>query len=150
MLCCNKFEGSIPRELEDFSSPSELQFNQKLALVTSTGIDDNCLRTLTNSGIHSFSHCSVNSFTMENAIFGLWVPSRSICWGGAGSVKDVSFYNFWVSNVAIPVVIDQFYCDKNRCRNQTRAVGISDVAYNQIIGTYSLNDGAKRRPPKKA
>ncbi|GMH02249.1 hypothetical protein Nepgr_004088 [Nepenthes gracilis] len=37
MLCCSKFEGSIPRELEDFSSPKELQFDPKLAPVVSSG-----------------------------------------------------------------------------------------------------------------
>ncbi|GMH14160.1 hypothetical protein Nepgr_016001 [Nepenthes gracilis] len=38
MLCCNKFEGNISRELEDFSLPSELQFDPKLAPVASSGI----------------------------------------------------------------------------------------------------------------
>ncbi|GMH14928.1 hypothetical protein Nepgr_016769 [Nepenthes gracilis] len=58
MLCCNKFEGSISRELEYFSLPSELQFNPKLAPVVSTGIDG--LTTVTGnisglkSGLHGF------------------------------------------------------------------------------------------------
>lgn len=36
-------------------------------------------------------------------------------------------------------MIDQFYCDQSLCmNNQTKAVEISGVKYNQIIGTYSV------------
>lgn len=34
-------------------------------------------------------------------------------------------------------MIDQYYCDKHVCKNQTGAVAISNVKFNQIIGTYS-------------
>lgn len=34
-------------------------------------------------------------------------------------------------------MIDQYYCDKRVCKNQTGAVAISNVKFNQIIGTYS-------------
>lgn len=57
--------------------------------------------------------------------------------GGLGSVKGVSFSNLQVSNVKIPIVIDQFYCDKTVCRNQTSAVAISGVSYQEIRGTYA-------------
>lgn len=56
-----------------------------------------------------------------------------------GSVKNVSFTNVQVSDVNVPIMIDQFYCDndKSLCRNKTSAVQISGVKYNQITGTYS-------------
>jgi galacturan 1,4-alpha-galacturonidase len=54
-----------------------------------------------------------------------------------GSVKNVSFTNVQVSDVKVPIMIDQFYCDESLCRNKTRAVQISGVKYNQITGTYS-------------
>lgn len=57
--------------------------------------------------------------------------------GGMGSVKNVSFTNVQVSDVKVPIMIDQFYCDKSLCQNKTRAVEISGVKYDQIIGTYS-------------
>lgn len=58
--------------------------------------------------------------------------------GGIGSVKNVSFSNIQVSDVKVPIMIDQFYCDNHLCKNQTGAVAISGVSYNQIIGTYSV------------
>jgi len=57
--------------------------------------------------------------------------------GGMGSVKGVSFSNIQVSNVKIPIVIDQFYCDKSICSNQSSAVAISGVTYENIRGTYA-------------
>uniref|UniRef100_A0A2N9IQV6 Pectate lyase superfamily protein domain-containing protein n=1 Tax=Fagus sylvatica TaxID=28930 RepID=A0A2N9IQV6_FAGSY len=58
--------------------------------------------------------------------------------GGIGSVKNVSFTNIQVSDVKVPVIIDQFYCDKGFCKNQTGAVAISGVKFDQIVGTYSV------------
>lgn len=55
-----------------------------------------------------------------------------------GSVKNVSFSNIHVSDVKVPIMIDQYYCDNNvYCKNQTKAVEISDVRYNKIVGTYT-------------
>lgn len=58
--------------------------------------------------------------------------------GGIGSVKNVTFRNVQVSDVKVPIMIDQFYCDKSLCKNQTKAVAIAGVKYDQIIGTYSV------------
>ena len=33
-------------------------------------------------------------------------------------------------------MIDQYYCDKNFCKNQTGSNAISGIKYDQIIGTY--------------
>lgn len=53
-------------------------------------------------------------------------------------MKNVSFSNIQVSDVKVPIIIDQYYCDKHFCKNQTEAVAISGVKYDQIIGTYSV------------
>lgn len=53
-----------------------------------------------------------------------------------GSVKNVSFKNVQVSDVKIPIVIDQFYGEKTIHKNSTRAVQISGVKYGHINGTY--------------
>lgn len=52
-------------------------------------------------------------------------------------VKNITFSNIQVSNVKYPIIIDQFYCDKHICKNQTEAVAISGVRYDQIIGSYT-------------
>ncbi|KAI3842882.1 hypothetical protein MKX03_008672 [Papaver bracteatum] len=57
--------------------------------------------------------------------------------GGMGSVKNVTFSNIQVSNVSTPIMIDQYYCDKQKCKNQTEAVAITGVTFNQIVGTYA-------------
>lgn len=57
--------------------------------------------------------------------------------GGVGSVKNVTFSNIRVSDVEIPIVIDQYYCNKRSCKNKTDAVAISGITYRRITGTYS-------------
>lgn len=57
-----------------------------------------------------------------------------------GSVRNITFSNVRVANVATPIVIDQFYCDRGgaRCANRTGAVAITGVAYRRVFGTYSF------------
>ncbi|CAO2170746.1 unnamed protein product [Urochloa humidicola] len=57
--------------------------------------------------------------------------------GGAGLVQDIRFSNIQVSEVQTPIIIDQFYCDKSTCRNQTSAVEVSGVQYENIRGTFT-------------
>lgn len=57
--------------------------------------------------------------------------------GGIGAVKNVTFSNIQMNNVKVPIMIDQFYCDKGICKNQSEAVAISGVKFDQINGTYS-------------
>lgn len=58
--------------------------------------------------------------------------------GGSGSVQNVLFSNIQVSEVQLPIVIDQFYCDHTTCKNHTAAVGVSGVTYEKIKGTYTV------------
>lgn len=58
--------------------------------------------------------------------------------GGSGSVQGVLFSNIKVSEVQLPIVIDQFYCDKRSCTNQTSAVSLSGINYENIKGTYTV------------
>ncbi|KAF6157418.1 hypothetical protein GIB67_004356 [Kingdonia uniflora] len=77
----------------------------------------------------------VENTTMQNTQSGVRIKTWQ---GGKGSVKNVSFSNIKVYNVEIPIIIDQYYCDKKKCKNQTTAVEISGVKYKKIIGTYSV------------
>ncbi|KAL9680645.1 hypothetical protein QQ045_018530 [Rhodiola kirilowii] len=43
-----------------------------------------------------------------------------------------------MSEVQLPIVIDQFYCDKRICKNQTTAVSLSGITYERIRGTYTV------------
>ncbi|XP_060167383.1 polygalacturonase At1g48100-like isoform X1 [Lycium barbarum] len=62
--------------------------------------------------------------------------------GGFGTVSKVNFNNIRMESVRNPIILDQYYCDKRSCANQTSAVYISDVIYSNIKGTYDV-----RSPP---
>jgi len=64
--------------------------------------------------------------------------SKTSMQGGSGSVQGVLFSNIQVSEVQIPIIIDQFYCDKRNCRNQTAAVALTGINYEGIKGTYTV------------
>ncbi|GAA0175600.1 hypothetical protein LIER_28740 [Lithospermum erythrorhizon] len=76
----------------------------------------------------------IDNIFMENTHYGARIKTWQ---GGLGLVHNVSFSNIHVSNVKVPIMIDQYYCDKGFCKNQTRAVAISGVKFDQIIGTYA-------------
>ncbi|XP_073021950.1 polygalacturonase At1g48100 isoform X1 [Primulina eburnea] len=82
------------------------------------------------------SNILVENITMLNTLYGARIKTWQ---GGLGSVKNVSFSNIQVTDVKYPIVIDQYYCDKNQyaCKNQTEAVAISGVEFNRITGTYA-------------
>uniref|UniRef100_A0A7N0ZS00 Polygalacturonase n=1 Tax=Kalanchoe fedtschenkoi TaxID=63787 RepID=A0A7N0ZS00_KALFE len=76
----------------------------------------------------------VESVSMLKTMYGARIKTWQ---GGIGYVKNVTFSSMQVSDVKVPVMIDQFYCDKHRCKNQTDAVAISDIKFNEITGTFS-------------
>ncbi|XP_057861791.2 polygalacturonase [Cryptomeria japonica] len=56
--------------------------------------------------------------------------------GGSGMTKAISFEDIQIVNAGNPIVINQYYCDlPYSCPNQTSAVKISNVSYNNIHGT---------------
>ncbi|KAI3787246.1 hypothetical protein L1987_41588 [Smallanthus sonchifolius] len=58
--------------------------------------------------------------------------------GAKGLVQGVSFSNIQVSEVEVPIMIDQYYCAHSTCKNRTSAVSIADIAYENIRGTYTV------------
>ncbi|XP_026387280.1 polygalacturonase At1g48100-like isoform X2 [Papaver somniferum] len=76
----------------------------------------------------------IDNILMQNTMYGARIKSWQ---GGMGLVKNVTFSNIQVSNVSTPIMIDQYYCDKQKCKNQTEAVAITGVTFNQIVGTYA-------------
>ncbi|KAG8493066.1 hypothetical protein CXB51_010370 [Gossypium anomalum] len=82
--------------------------------------------------------CVSNIVVEKVSLFNTLAGVRIKTWqGGMGSVKNVSFSNIQVSDVKVPIIIDQYYCDKDICKNQTMSVAISGVKYDQIVGTYT-------------
>ncbi|KAI3817541.1 hypothetical protein L1987_11336 [Smallanthus sonchifolius] len=64
--------------------------------------------------------------------------------GGSGYVRGVRYQNVKMEDVANPIIIDQFYCDSPKsCQNQTSAVEISQIMYQNISGTSKSPDAMK-------
>ncbi|KAG6601507.1 Polygalacturonase, partial [Cucurbita argyrosperma subsp. sororia] len=97
---------------------------------------DNCIGVL----VHDFSVSSpsdspnTDGIHLQNSKDVLIHNTTLSC----GVVQGVLFSNIQVSEVKIPIVIDQFYCDKEKCSNQTSAVALSGINYERIRGTYTV------------
>ncbi|KAK8529437.1 hypothetical protein V6N12_060219 [Hibiscus sabdariffa] len=81
------------------------------------------------------SNITVRDVVMRNTMNGVRIKTWQ---GGSGSVQGVLFSNIQVSEVQLPIVIDQFYCDKRTCSNETTAVALSGITYEKIRGTYTV------------
>ncbi|KAJ1399485.1 Pectin lyase fold/virulence factor [Sesbania bispinosa] len=81
------------------------------------------------------SNITVRDVNMHNTMNGVRIKTWQ---GGSGSVQGVLFSNIQVSEVQLPIVIDQFYCDKRSCTNHTSAVALAGINYEGIKGTYTV------------
>ncbi|CAA7032764.1 unnamed protein product [Microthlaspi erraticum] len=81
------------------------------------------------------SNITVRDVVMHNTMTGVRIKTWQ---GGVGSVKGVLFSNIQLSEVQLPIVIDQFYCDHSKCMNHTSAVAVEGVTYEKIRGTYTV------------
>ncbi|KAK2374389.1 galacturonan 1,4-alpha-galacturonidase [Trifolium repens] len=77
----------------------------------------------------------VEDISMKSTLYGARIKTWQ---GGNGMVKNVTFSRIKVYDVMFPVMIDQYYCDKQICKNQTGTVVISGVKFDQISGSYSV------------
>ncbi|XP_058079989.1 polygalacturonase At1g48100-like [Magnolia sinica] len=82
------------------------------------------------------SGITVRDSVMHNTLNGVRIKTWQ---GGSGLVQDVLFSNIQVSEVESPIVIDQFYCDQGKCNNQSAAVALSNIHFEKITGTYTVN-----------
>ncbi|KAK1277249.1 Polygalacturonase [Acorus gramineus] len=90
------------------------------------------------------SRACVSNVTVTNAVIkssdnGVRIKTWQ---GGTGSVSTVTFKDIYMDNVRNPIIIDQYYCLNKGCANQTSAVLVSGVSYENIKGTYDV-----RSPP---
>ncbi|KAF5740391.1 Polygalacturonase [Tripterygium wilfordii] len=81
------------------------------------------------------SNITVRDVTMQNTLTGVRIKTWQ---GGSGLVQGVMFSNIQVSEVETPIMIDQYYCDKSKCRNESSAVAVSGINYANIKGTYTI------------
>ncbi|KAF8400648.1 hypothetical protein HHK36_013947 [Tetracentron sinense] len=78
-------------------------------------------------------HCTFSG-TMNGARIKTWQ-------GGSGYARKISFEQITLTAVKNPIIIDQYYCNgANQCTNSTSAVAISDVRYNGVQGTSSVDN----------
>ncbi|KAI3713845.1 hypothetical protein L1987_72431 [Smallanthus sonchifolius] len=64
--------------------------------------------------------------------------------GGSGYVRAVRYQNVQMNDVENPIIIDQFYCDSPKsCQNQTSAVEISQIMFENIHGTSKSPNAMK-------
>ncbi|XP_062104793.1 polygalacturonase At1g48100 [Humulus lupulus] len=80
------------------------------------------------------SNVTVRDVKLQNTLTGVRIKTWP---GGSGSVQNVMFSNIQVSEVETPIKIDQFYCDKSKCSNETSAVAVRGIQYKSITGTYT-------------
>ncbi|KAH9605700.1 hypothetical protein KSS87_019845 [Heliosperma pusillum] len=81
------------------------------------------------------SNVTVRDVSMQGTMTGVRIKTWQ---GGSGSVQGIMFSNIQMSEVQLPIVIDQYYCDKSKCKNETTAVAVSGVTYQNIKGTYTV------------
>ncbi|KAJ8451620.1 hypothetical protein Cgig2_018254 [Carnegiea gigantea] len=88
-----------------------------------------------NGSFACVSDIVVENIRMHATQFGVRIKTWQ---GGKGSVKNVSFSSIRVSNVKVPLDINQYYCENhNNCENLTGTVAISNIEFSRIWGTYS-------------
>lgn len=81
------------------------------------------------------SNITVRDINIHNTMTGVRIKTWQ---GGSGFVQGVMFSNVQVSEVQFPMMIDQFYCDKGTCKNQSSAVALSGITFDRIRGTYTV------------
>lgn len=86
-----------------------------------------------NNTVGIVTRVAVDTVVLRNTTNGLRIKTYQ---GGSGHVSSVRYKNVRMQEVANPIIIDQFYCDNpTPCANQTSAVKISKISYENISGT---------------
>ncbi|PHT81328.1 Polygalacturonase [Capsicum annuum] len=90
-------------------------------------------------GMH-YSQACVSNITVHNTIIrDSNNQVRIKTWqGGSGSVTGLSFDTIQMKNVLNCIIIDQYYCYKKGCQNETSTISLSEISYRNIKGTYNI------------
>ncbi|XP_052197664.1 probable polygalacturonase At1g80170 isoform X2 [Diospyros lotus] len=85
-----------------------------------------------NGKYETVEHVHVSHVEFRNTSNGARIKTWQ---GGKGFARNIVFKQIKCYGVGQPIIIDQYYCDHERCRNQTSAVEVSNVRYSGIEGT---------------
>ncbi|XP_059309871.1 polygalacturonase-like [Lycium ferocissimum] len=89
------------------------------------------------------SEAHVSDITVDGAkLSGTTNGLRIKTWqGGSGSASNINFQNVVMNGVKNPIIIDQSYCDQDSpCKEQSSAVQVKNVIYQNIKGTSATNE----------
>ncbi|GMP84414.1 hypothetical protein CsSME_00037954 [Camellia sinensis var. sinensis] len=88
------------------------------------------------------SRATVEELHVKNCTFnGTQNGARIKTWqGGSGYAKTISFVDIILIETGNPILIDQYYCPHDTCKDQTSAVGISNVSFTGFRGTTNTID----------
>nr|XP_017239809.1 PREDICTED: polygalacturonase-like [Daucus carota subsp. sativus] len=63
--------------------------------------------------------------------------------GGKGYARNIRFEHILCQNRDNPIIIDQFYCDHEKCEDHDSAVKVSDVKFVNVMGTSKRETAVK-------
>uniref|UniRef100_A0A7N0T3A8 endo-polygalacturonase n=1 Tax=Kalanchoe fedtschenkoi TaxID=63787 RepID=A0A7N0T3A8_KALFE len=92
-----------------------------------------------NSEAH-VSDVMVNRATISGTMNGVRIKTWQ---GGSGIARNIVFQNIVMNNVSNPIIIDQNYCDHQKCHQENSAVRIQNVMYSNIKGTSASDVAIK-------
>ncbi|KAI9074738.1 hypothetical protein K1719_043270 [Acacia pycnantha] len=87
----------------------------------------------TGGSVDIVEDVTVRNCTITETLTGVRIKTWQ---GGDGYARKIRFEGIRFVRTNNPIIIDQFYCpNSNNCKNETKAVRVSDVTYRGIVGT---------------
>ncbi|XP_028766352.1 probable polygalacturonase At3g15720 [Neltuma alba] len=84
---------------------------------------------------------TVRNCTITETLTGVRIKTWQ---GGVGYARRIKFEGIRFVRANNPIIIDQFYCPhRTDCKNETKAVRVSDVTYRGIVGTSLTKEAIK-------
>ncbi|KAL1804367.1 hypothetical protein ACET3Z_033014 [Daucus carota] len=87
----------------------------------------------------------VDDVEIVGAVFtGTTNGARIKTWqGGKGYARNIRFEHILCQNCDNPIIIDQFYCDHEKCEDHDSAVKVSNVKFVNVMGTSKRETAVK-------
>ena len=63
--------------------------------------------------------------------------------GGKGYARNIRFEHILCQECDNPIIIDQFYCDHEKCQDHDSAVKVSNVKFVNVMGTSKRETAVK-------
>ncbi|XP_054779578.1 probable polygalacturonase At3g15720 [Prosopis cineraria] len=86
---------------------------------------------------------TVRNCTITETLTGVRIKTWQ---GGIGYARRIKFEGIRFVRANNPIIIDQFYCPhRTDCKNETKAIRVSDVTYRGIVGTSLTKEAINLR-----